>query len=48
MGKHPAKDWPARWIFDDHSDKSTEFQILDLLHDIRLLIYFLLWAVILF
>jgi hypothetical protein len=36
--KHPAKVWPNRWIWHDRSDQPEAIQIIDLLHDIRLLL----------
>lgn len=44
--RHPAKSIPGRWIFHDRSDQSEAIQIIDLLHDIRLLL--LVIAVIVF
>lgn len=35
---HPAKLAPSRWFFHDRSDQPESIQIIDLLHDIRLLL----------
>ncbi len=44
---HPAKLWPSRWFFHDRSDQPVEFQIMDIVTDIRsiLWIWFLLWII---
>lgn len=39
--KHPAKLWPNTWLWHDRSDQPEAIQIIDLLHDIRLLLLFL-------
>nr|WP_278520965.1 hypothetical protein [Brucella anthropi] len=45
MNDHPAKKWPSRLFWKDLSDQPNEYQIIDLLHDIRFLL--LLIAIIL-
>jgi hypothetical protein len=44
---HPASLWPTRWFWHDRSDQSVEFQIMDIVSDIRsiLWIWFLLWVI---
>lgn len=34
----PAQMWPNRWLFHDRSNEPSENQIIDLLHDIRVLL----------
>lgn len=36
--KHPARVFPNRFLFHDWSDHPENIQIIDLLHDIRLLL----------
>ena len=40
---HPAKLWPSRWFFHDRSDQPENIQIIDLLHDIRLLLLLMIF-----
>ena len=35
---HPARSFPSRFLFHDWSDHPESIQIIDLLHDIRLLL----------
>ena len=35
------QDWDRDWIFDNHVDAPTEFQILDTLRDIRGILLFI-------
>lgn len=44
---HPAKLWPTRWFWADRSDQSPEFQTMDIVSDIRsiLWVWFLLWII---
>lgn len=35
---HPAKLWPNTWLWHDRSDQPESIQIIDLLHDVRLLL----------
>lgn len=37
--RHPAKEWPNTWLWADRSAQPIEIQIIDLLHDIRLLLF---------
>lgn len=47
VNRLPARKWPTRWIFTDHSDQDFEYQVIDILTDIRniLLITFLVWLI---
>lgn len=36
--KHPAKYWYNSLLWHDRSDESEQLQMIDLLHDIRLLL----------
>lgn len=38
LGKHPARMFQNRFLFHDWSDYPENMQIIDLLHDIRLLL----------
>ena len=44
---HPAKRWFARLFWNDHSNQSVSYQVLDLLHDIRGLLFFIALVLIL-
>lgn len=46
--KHPAKQWHSRLFWHDRSDQSEAMQIIDLLHDIRLLMLVSCAALIIF
>lgn len=37
--EHPAKIPPSSWIWDDRSDQPVSMQVIDLLHDIRLILF---------
>jgi hypothetical protein len=43
---HPSKLWPTRWFFHNRSDQAVEFQIMDILTDVRniLLFWFVAWC----
>lgn len=44
---HPAKLWPTRWLWHDRSDQPIDFQIMDIVSDIRsiLWVWFILWII---
>ena len=44
---HPAKRWYARLFWNDHSAQPTSYQVLDLLHDIRGLLFTIVLVLIL-
>lgn len=45
MRKHPAKEWKNKLLWVDRSDEPEAMQIIGLLHDIRLLLLFLVVVV---
>lgn len=44
---HPANLWPTRWFWHNRSDQSLEFQIMDILCDIRSILFawFIFWLI---
>lgn len=46
VAKHPAKK-VSRFFFTDHSHRDFEYQLYDLLHDIRFLLLLILLGVLL-
>lgn len=44
---HPAKLRPTRWFWHDRSDQPIDFQIMDIVTDIRsiLWVWFILWII---
>lgn len=47
LDKHPARVFPNKFLFHDWSDHPENIQIIDLLHDIRLLLLLVVFLLIL-
>lgn len=47
LDKHPARIFPNGFLFEDWSDHPENIQIIDLLHDIRLLLLLIVFLLIL-